>query len=409
MRIFWSRRPSNILRNPPWFVLPDVESASWTDGLGDVDSTFQLSLASLNNPHFTRVGMERIILVPTNRDVSAPVYGPYDVTHIQRTANDRWVVRGRIGDFVQTDYNESVGIDIIRRSVRHLIGNDAEGLLANERLPSIQFNPYWRWIQSLGVVLLYSVLYTTDSTLLSGIRQSLREIGLTLFLDVDIVGSSIPEPTVRIVPLYPVFGVDDDGNEVAGYNPVFTRVSNWFNGIPTEFRRRRTNPRLEFDTGLSYHNAAAYPQLDTEIYNVQSKWRRRKIVAGANLGLATGEFIVFYQSGSLGPSILLPDFNGADWAQVEADITRWDLQNSTERVTLVRLVNDEWNDVGFTVVRPHHIISGITDAWLGGLGLGPEWLVRQVDHSWTATTGYSQTLTMTQWNGPFVRVNSRQI
>lgn len=384
-----------------------VTALSWTDGIGESNRSFTLTLASdqyrlrrrmMSNAFRSGLRSLGVMIVPTRREIAAPFYGPYEIERAERRPDRSWVVSGRIGIREEETYDTSVGISRVLSRVRPLLGGETGDPLSD-------WEPYKGWQSGLGETArsadMYIPLRAIEDSTLGGLRQSLEPLGLIPYIDTTTVGRL--QHYFRILPLYPVFQSDGD----AYYRPHYTQVSSWAGGDPDGLSERLTGPRLRLSPRSPYHAALDAPSVMLDAFNRGDDWRTRRILA-SHRSFQTRE-VVFIELGADSENlpIRLAQFSNPLWARRDIDKIRWDLQNSTATVVLQRAISDTWTASGSTVLRPHHIVYGFSRDWLPAdeLGLGDEWLVRRVDHSWTTAAGYTQTITMTEWRGPFERVS----
>lgn len=314
-------------------------------------------------------------------DNGLSVFGPYIAQRMNTTGEERQrTLRGRL----------DLNIDYL------LVGSDAEAAIADrfdrDLGALLSVTPYTTWqdgyptqvqptgnggrpetIRRYAAVpsireLIYADLRRANS--LSQIANSLRKWGIVPipYVTTDRQYRLIPMPTY---PLAHSLYVSD------------ARLRGKFlNTDGTLGRRPEWNEADLADLDLG----RVQTDVDVAVPDAQNQpegYRTRRIESSNRFALALAPDTVFFAQGLTGPPIYLPQSDIGVYANIAADLARWELQNTAQELTVTR-----W-PTGDTYIAPRHRFR------YGGA----EWLVTDVDHRYSAEQGYSQRITAALWQG----------
>ena len=209
--------------------------------------------------------------------------------------------------------------------------------------------------------------------------QVLERVGLTAFTYNTFDARGVASiPIVSIIPKYP------------------TSVG----GSQYDVRGANTRHALNRDVFLVGAELEDFKTEVPDLTNPSGRWKTRTIVSGQRL-FAYADDVLYYVSGNdeISPVVYSDTVVGEGWTQVDHDLKRWDMQNTSRSCVLKQAYDMMYETPVSQFVVPHQRVTA----------RGETWLVNAVEHTWDASLAYIRTLNATEWQGSFERVVAREI
>lgn len=394
---------------------PDLASVTWRDTLDQAPSCQVVTVDDETPP-------DRLLIVPSLRqDIEVPYYGPYDVATNQ--------VLNPTG----SQFNGIQAHDF----ARIFASGDSAPLLGEiedqiKAYVSRGYPPFALWASApsstdAGFVARlgdsFAALAKTtviNATGLEAVEAALAQFGLNAHLQVDWSQLAGFSEKLTLWPRHPIVitAINDAGLSIPTYGalPVVGRVTDWDAGLPVSFRANEAlSPVIDLPEGAycdwEYRPTVNGPDLfnaPVHYPGLHPNYRTRRINVGHRL--LGAQDVNYFHTGTVGPDIYLSTSIGPTGnAKFGEEMRRWDLQNSSAKIAARRGVVDAWTRVGEVALAPLQIVTFPADL------LSRRWpeesrsfVLRNIQHSWTAESGYVQQVEGTLWQGPFESLRAIQ-
>ena len=379
-----------------WSELPDFTSIAWTDTL-DMAPTCQVSVAWDLWPI-----PDRLLIVPSDRDIDAPYYGPFDVVNFTLLSPWGVMLEATQGHDFATIFGAGASLPLLANIEAQIMAYANSG-----------FEPFATWTSEPGeddpdyvakVGAAFAAVASAaiiNAANLQAVEAALAQFGLNAHILVE-------SGFVERLTLWPKHPLVTGG--AYGVTPVVGVVTAWLNGLPVAFGAASPLPNaLDLPVG-DYCGWEDRPLLRIpDLFNApvgsgqRTTYLTRQLVLGHRL-LGTNQDVIYFRTGTRGPALYLPITVGRTGnAKFQEENVRWDMQNSAATWTGRRGIRDEWENVEEVALAPLQIIAVPEDLlpeWWGAIS--NRFVVRQVSHSWQAEGGYFQQVRATLWQGGFL-------
>ena len=351
-----------------------------------------------------------ILISLTDRDIAVPAYGPYDVTGLSLapTAQRDLSCSGILGKH----YDDTFAAAVTDAFYQDVLAQ-AKGFAESD------YEPFATWIKAsasdkaqFGSVaniqnrIVEQLIAASD---LASVRGALESWGLTAEPLAEYSETEGWSFRPRVLPVYPLVKTVS-GAEVHAAQPFYQEIQEWSGGAPSRFSVPyvAATPTVDLSAVSAWATIDAYPGIEIpDAYNEPGDYQTRRIaIEDRNIGQSN---VLLLSRGSVRPSVLLQQSDGGNVGYQREEMARWGLQNESVRMTLARALTDDWpvstinNNAlmlkpGVIARLPPH---SRPPAYSGAAY--DRWLVRQVEHRWSESAGFTQAAQLTLWQGGFYR------